>query len=297
MKDRLVNADGLRLHVTEAGEGRPVVLLHGFPDSCYVWRLQVPRLTAAGYRVIAPDLPGYGRSEIPRAKGGYTVRALASRLAALIESVAEQEVVLAGHDWGGLLSWRLARDRPDLIRRLVILNAPHPRVFRRKLMTTRQLFRSWYAAFFQLPWLPERILQARDFAVLRRALRRATRPGAFTDEDMARHVQEWSRPGALSAALAYYRMSWRAAPRQPPPSAGSAARAPDAAGGRRRLPSRVPTLVIWGERDPFLDIRNLQGLEDHVADLTVVTVPEAGHWVQLDAPERVTRLIADFAGR
>ena len=279
---RHVDAGGIRLHVVEAGSGPVVVLLHGFPDFWYGWRMQIPALVAAGFRVVAPDLPGYGGSESPREAGGWTVRGLAATIAALIEGITDERVVLVGHDWGGALAWRLAAARPDLVRRLVILNAPHPRVFVRLLRTTTQLFRSWYVFFFQLPWLPERVLARRRFAALKGALRRGSRPGAFTREDLSRYVEAWYRPGALSAMLGYYRRGWRRPPR-----------APGGVRGPRTV--TVPTLVIWGEGDPYLDARNVDGLDAWVAELVVERLPDAGHWAQLDEAARVNELIVAFA--
>lgn len=281
LEHHTVAAKGLNLHVLEGGAGPPVVLLHGFPDFWYGWRLQIPALVEAGYRVIAPDLPGYNESEGPRDRRGYTTAALADTLAALIEAAAGEKVVLVGHDWGGVLAWRLAAGRPDLVRRLVIMNAPHPRVFARLLLTTSQLRKSWYAFFFQLPWLPERLLAGAHLAVLERVWRRGVRRReAVTDEDVARYRRAFERPGALTAALAYYRRAWRL------PLKGASG------GGTGRVD--VPTLVIWGERDPHLDVRNLDGLEEWVPDLTVERIPEAAHWVQLDSPDEVNGLLVSF---
>ena len=281
LEHRTVAAKGLNLHVVEAGSGPPVVLLHGFPDFWYGWRLQIPVLVEAGYRVLAPDLPGYNESEAPPDRRGYTTPALAETLAALIEAAAGERVMLVGHDWGGVLAWRLAADRPDLVRRLVIMNAPHPRVFARLLLTTSQLLKSWYAFFFQLPWLPERLLAGGDLAVLERVWRTGVRRReAVTDEDIARYRRAFGRPGVLTAALAYYRRAWRLPLRRA--SAGRTGRV------------EVPTLVIWGERDRHLDVRNLEGLEEWLADLSVERIPEAAHWVQLDAPGEVNALLVAF---
>lgn len=281
----------------EAGPGgaaNTIVLLHGFPDFWYGWRLQIPALVGAGFRVIAPDLPGYLGSAAPSG-GGYGVRALAAEVARLIQESAPDGVVLVGHDWGGVLAWRLAASRPDLVRGLVILNAPHPAVFGRLLFATSQLFKSWYAFFFQLPWLPERWLSAGDFAVLERIWRASVRgPGAPTDDAIARYKTAFGTPGTLSNALAYYRVGgWRVMMRGRRKRARSKTASSERAAERPVL--RVPTLVVWGEKDPHLDVRNLDGLERHVACLTIERLPHAAHWVQLDAPERVNELLITFA--
>lgn len=293
-----VRAGDLSLHAVEAGDGPPVVLLHGFPDSWYVWRLQIPALAAAGFRAMAVDLPGYNESERPAGKAGYRVDALADTMAAFIQEAAEGSVVLVGHDWGGVLAWRLAMARPDLVRRLVILNAPHPRIFPHLLRTTSQILRSWYILFFQLPWLPERLIRAFDFAVLERVLRRG-RYGAtpVTDDEVTRCKRAIGRPGSVESALAYYRAVRLPEPADPPRGggAGDVTRA-EARSEARSSRIEVPTLVVWGERDGYLDVRNLVGLEARVSELRVERVPGAGHWVQLDAAERVNELLVGFAG-
>lgn len=276
-----VRVGDLRLHVVTAGRGRAVVLLHGFPDFWYTWRLQIPALVTAGYRVIAPDLRGYNLSDKPRRKRDYRPDALVADIVGLIERTDRTGVVLVGHDWGGVVAWLLAAQRPELVRRLVILNAPHPQAYRRSLLTSTQLLKSWYAFLFQVPWLPERALRSFDFALLEGALRAEVHSReALTPEDIVRYKRAWAEPGALRAALHYYRMAHRLY--RGAGSDGPAARV------------STPTLVLWGERDPHLDARNLNSLERWVADLRVERFPEAGHWVHLDAPERVTALIAEF---
>jgi len=313
---------GIGLHWVEAGKGPTVVLLHGFPDFWYGWRLQIPALVDAGYRVVVPDLRGYNDSDRPRRRKDYAIELVVADVVGLIErtttdrvdvdmdvdmdmnvdvgaseSVAEDAnecgrgrggagrdesggVVLVGHDWGGVVAWLVAAARPDLVRRLVVLNAPHPDGFRRALRTSSQLLKSWYAIFFQLPWLPERAISAFDFALLTRVFEREVQNrNAFTARDLARYKEAWSKPAALRAALDYYRMAaWRML-------------------GGQSAPSRVsaPTLVLWGERDPHLDVKNLVGLEAYAPDLRVERFPDAGHWVQLDAAAGVNRLLIEAA--
>jgi len=305
---------GIGLHWVEAGQGPTVVLLHGFPDFWYGWRLQIPALVEAGYRVVAPDLRGYNDSDRPPRRRDYTTELIAADVVGLIERTTgrgdvraggaggespggrgtergsgervvgpgdDSGVVLVGHDWGGVVAWLVAAARPDLVRRLVVLNAPHPDGFRRTLRTSSQLLKSWYALFFQLPWLPERAMSAFGFALLTRVLEREVQnPSAFTGRDLDRYKEAWAKPGALRAALDYYRM----APRRMTVN-------------RQSAPSRVsaPTLVLWGERDPHLDVKNLVGLDAYAPDLRVERFPDAGHWVQLDAAAGVNRLLIEAA--
>jgi epoxide hydrolase 4 len=205
MAHRSVDVHGLRLHCVEAGTGPLVVLLHGFPEFWYAWRHQIPALADAGYRVVAPDLPGYNTSDKPPRVRDYRPSVLAQEVADLIVALGAGSAAVAGHDWGGALAWLLAMQRLERIQRLVVLNAPHPNRFPKGLGSPWQL-RSWYMLAFQLPWLPERLMAARDFQALRRSLRRQpTRPGAFTVQDIDRYVAAAAQPGALRAAINYHR--------------------------------------------------------------------------------------------
>lgn len=275
MRHQTLRVNGIDLHVVEEGEGPLILLLHGFPEFWYGWRRQIPALAAAGFRVAAPDLRGYGRSGKPRSVAAYRMRRLVEDVVGLVEALGEEEVVLVGHDWGGVIAWYAAMHHPSVVRRLVVLNAPHPAAFARELRRpSSQVLRSWYAGFFQLPWLPETLWRAADFAMLRRVLR--TGP-ARTAEEEARYVEALSPPGALRAALNYY----RAAVRYSRP---------------RVHPIDQPTLLIWGERDPFLVPALTRGLERWVRDLRVERFPHATHWIQHEEPGAVSGLIASFAG-
>jgi pimeloyl-ACP methyl ester carboxylesterase len=266
----------VRLHYVEAGEGPLVLLLHGFPEFWYGWRHQIPALAEAGFRVRAPDLRGYGLSDKPEGVAAYRVERLVEDVAELVRHAGAARAHVVGHDWGGVVAWYFAMLRPELLDRLAILNAPHPAAFAREIVKPDQMLRSAYAAFFQLPVLPEAVLRAGGFALLKRVFRtEPARPGAFTDADIERYREAFARPGALTASLNYY----RAAARYPRP---------------RVRPVAAPTLLIWGEKDPHLTVRLTEGLEAWVPDLRVERLPEASHWVAADEPERVSRLLVDF---
>ena len=273
----------LTLHYVAAGAGAPVVLLHGFPEFWYSWRRQLIALATAGLRAIAPDLPGYNESDKPQPVKRYRVRALVADLAQFIGNVAGGPAVVVGHDWGGLLAWRLAATHPELVKKLAILNAPHPAAYRETLRRDPlQWFRSAYVFFFQLPVLPEALIRAGDFALLARAWRgQPVRPGAFTEDDIVRYKQALRPPGALTAPLNYYRAALRFAR--------------DIYGPPQTID--VPTLVIWGQRDPYLGVRLLDDLPRWVPDLRIERIPDASHWVQNDVPERVNRLLIDFVNQ
>jgi pimeloyl-ACP methyl ester carboxylesterase len=272
--------NGIRLHWVEQGEGPLVVLLLGFPEFWYAWRHQVPALAAAGFRTVAPDLRGYNLSDKPAGVAAYRIEALLDDLAGLIAHLGETRAHVVGHDWGGAFAWYAPLFHPEPLLSLTLLNAPHPLAFRRELKTNAaQRKKSSYVLFFQLPWLPERRIRAGDFALLEKMLRRdPASPGAFTDEDIRLYKEALARPGALTAAVNYY----RAALRFPPRVRG------------RMWPEGLRTLLVWGERDRYLGPGLLEGLDRWVPRLTVERIADASHWVQADAPARVNEILIRF---
>jgi epoxide hydrolase 4 len=277
---RYTDLAGLRLHYVEAGEGPLVVLLHGFPEFWFSWRFQIPALAAAGFRVVAPDMRGYNLSDKPKSVGSYALERLARDVERLIGALGEERAVIVGHDWGGIVAWAVAILHPERVERLVILNVPHPERFSRGLRTPRQLLRSSYAFFFQIPWLPERVLRAGDFALVRSVFRNdPVRPGTFGEENIGRYVEALSCPGALTAAINYYRALARRGP--------TVARAL-----RRRI--EAPVMVIWGQRDLFLVPELAKPDPVWVPNVRLERLPDASHWVQQDRPEKVNALLLDF---
>ncbi len=269
----------VRLHYVEAGEGPLVVLLHGFPEFWFSWRFQIPALAAAGFRVVAPDMRGYNLSSRPRGARAYDTDRLAADVRDLIRERGAERAFVAGHDWGAGAAWIAAMNHPEVVERLAILNVPHPRRMLQGLRTPRQLAKSWYILFFQLPWLPELSARAGGWWGWRRVFEEA-RPGAFTPSDIERYVEAWSQPGAPTAMLNFY----RAALRQTPRSAE-----------RRIRRVEAPTLVIWGQRDRHLGAELAEPERADVPNLErVVRLPEASHWVHQDEPERVSDLLIDF---
>ena len=203
---RYADLGGVRLHYVEAGRGPLVLLLHGFPQFWYEWRHQIPALVEAGFRVVAPDMRGYNLSDKPPGVRSYRVELLARDVERLILACGERTAAVVGHDWGAIVAWIAAMRHPGRVGRLAILNVPHPARFPDGLLSPRQLLRSSYVLFFQLPGLPEEVIRAGDFALLRSALRRdPVRAGAFTAEDIERYVGAMKRPGAPTATLNYYR--------------------------------------------------------------------------------------------
>lgn len=282
LSHREASVNGVTLHWVEQGEGPLVVLLHGFPEFWYAWRHQIPALAAAGFRAVAPDLRGYNLSDKPAGVRAYRIEALLDDLAALIERLGEgrAKAHVVGHDWGGAFAWYAPLFIPERLLSLSLLNAPHPLAFRRELRTnSAQRRKSSYVFFFQLPWLPERRIRAGNFAILEKMLRRdPVSPGAFTDEDIRLYKEALDRPGALTAAVNYYRAAFRFPPRV----------------RGRMWPDDLRTLLVWGERDRYLGPGLLESLDRWVPCLTIERIPDASHWVQADAPARVNELLIRF---
>jgi epoxide hydrolase 4 len=280
---RTLLTNGIRLHTVLAGpeDGPLVVLLHGFPELWYGWRHQIDPLAAAGFRVAVPDQRGYNLSDKPQGVRAYNLDTLALDVLGLLDALGRERACIGGHDWGGAVAWWLGMKHGQRIERLALLNIPHPRVMERHLRTSlAQLRKSSYIFLFQLPWLPERRLARDDWRMAARALQATSRPGTFSDEDLAVYRAAWSQPGAMTAMLNWYRAALRARPSRPPGS---------------RV--HVPALLIWGTRDRFLGAEMAQPSIDLCDDGRLVLLDEATHWVQHEEPERVNRLLADFFTR
>jgi pimeloyl-ACP methyl ester carboxylesterase len=274
------DAGGLRFHLASCGDGpRLALCLHGFPESWYSWRHQMPMLAELGYRVWAPDLRGYGDSSKPRGLQQYAIERLMDDVAALIDAAGSGSVTLIGHDWGAVVAWYFALRKLRPLERLVIMNAPHPVAAEPAFRTWKQLRCSWYALLFQLPWLPEALLRARDYRAIGEAMRRTSaNPERFPDEVLDVFRRAAAKPGALTGMLNYYRAFVRG---------GGAAR-------QKQLGTPgidTPTLLLWGVEDVALTVETTHGTEAYVSDLTLRYLPGISHWVQQDAPETVNRML------
>ena len=256
-----------RIHVAQEGEGKPVVFIHGFPEGWFSWRDQMHALAGAGFRAIAPDLRGYGESDKPLGVENYKSSLVAGDVAALIESLGEGPVPVVGHDWGGPIAYRLAMDHPELVSRLFILNGPHPLQFNRLLRkSSAQRKRSWYIFFFQLPFLPERVLSRKDtFARMFR--------GAVPAERLVDYERAFPSRAAWTPPVNFYR----------------AARSKDARPKTKIIDKDV--LVIWGMRDFALGPECLEGLEEWLPRVRIERLPNAGHFVQQEAAADVSAIL------
>jgi pimeloyl-ACP methyl ester carboxylesterase len=265
----------LNLNLYEDGprDGPLTILLHGFPESGRAWRKVMRQLGERGHRVVAPDMRGYGGSDAPAGIAAYALDRLVGDVVGLADALGAETFTLVGHDWGGIVAWAVAARHPGRLRRLVVLNAPHldslPRELRRH---PRQVLRSLYVGFFQLPRIPEALLGQFRFRALRRALSRTARPGTFVAADLDAYVAEWARPGRLTAMINYYR----------------ALRIPHAPLGR----ITVPTLILWGMKDQFLGAHLAQAAAAMCDHVRIVPFANCTHWVQHEEPRRIVAEIA-----
>ncbi len=273
-----IMTNGIRMHYVMQGDGPLLILLHGFPEFWYSWQHQIPVL-AQHFTVVAPDLRGYNDTEKPRT--GYRIATLLRDIVGLIKGLGYEQAVIVGHDWGGALAWQFAIRYPQMTARLIGLNAPPPWTFARELRTFKQLRKSWYIFFFQLPWLPEYILGRNHAKAISQAIyTTALQKAAFPPDVLERYRDAMSKPGALTASLNYYRNIFRR---------------PASKGGGNTMVS-APTLLIWGEQDTALDIAMTYGLEKWVPDIRVERIPDSGHWIQQEKPELVNTLMMEFLG-
>ncbi|MEO8997338.1 MAG: alpha/beta hydrolase, partial [Nitrosospira sp.] len=271
---------GIDLHVVVAGKGPAVILLHGFPENWRSWLHQIPVLSAAGFSVFTPDMRGYNLSGRPKERDAYKLARLVADVAALVHATGYPRAHIVGHDWGGIIAWSFASRHPEMVDKLVILNAPHLKIYLEKVRHLPQMLKSWYVLFFLMPRLPELALSANNYRAIRDMFQlRPARRGAFGDRDIERYIDALSQPGALTAALNYYRAN----------VTGETLRkfAQDA-----RI--NAETLVIWGELDPALGLELLDGLNDVAPHVRIYRIPDSSHWVQNEAPAEVNQALVDF---
>ncbi|MFP4359745.1 MAG: alpha/beta fold hydrolase [Alphaproteobacteria bacterium] len=266
-----VRIDRLDFHVRIFGDGPPILLLHGFPDSGEVWRLQAPALAAAGFRVVVPDLRGCGRTDAPAGVRHYRMDRLVADVFALAAATAPEHgrIDLVGHDWGAAVGWFACMAAPDRIRRFAALSVGHPEAYRRAGL--RQKLKGWYLLLFVIPGLAERTLAAGRFRALTRQ--------APTPADAERWVRDLARPGRLTAGLNWYRAAAR--------------------GGfwTRAAPVRVPTLGIYGTRDPALAEDQMTNSARWVdAEWRYQRLDGVGHWLQIEAADEVNAHLIDWFG-
>jgi pimeloyl-ACP methyl ester carboxylesterase len=286
--ERIPLSTGITLNVRHGGAGPPIVFLHGFPESHRTWRHQLDAL-ARDHRVVAPDQRGFAASDKPDGVGNYETDKIVADLIALADALGIDGFTLVGHDWGGAAAWLAALTHPDRVERLVIVNAPHPLVFARSLAEDEaQRAASQYIRAFRNPLMEAGIAAMGLETFFEKTFGSHTDLARIPDEERRHYLEDWARPGALTAMLNWYRAS-----RIEVPAPGEAASVPLWARGP--FPHlKMPTLVIWGLKDKALLPVQLEGLHDLVDDLRIVTSTTAGHFVPWEEPGFVTGAIRDF---
>jgi pimeloyl-ACP methyl ester carboxylesterase len=272
-------SNGIRLHYVTQGEGPLMLMLHGFPEFWYSWRHQIPEF-AKDYKVVALDLRGYNESDKPQEQSAYVMSEFIKDVKGVIQGLGYERCVLVAHDWGGAIAWHFAYAHPEMLERLIVMNIPHPAKYTEGLRTPQQLMRSWYIFFFQIPVLPELLIQASDYQAISTALTAmANDQSTFSPEDIEAYKNAAAKRGALTAMLNYYRNGFDNMLRQ------------------EWTLVTVPTLMIWGEGDKALVKELTYGTQEFVRDLQIRYLPNVSHWVQQEQPELVNQYMREFLSR
>jgi pimeloyl-ACP methyl ester carboxylesterase len=280
------NVNGIRLHYAESGSGdNIVILLHGFPEFWYSWKKQLDALSES-FHVVAPDMRGYNLSDKPPRIEDYKIDKLVGDVIGLIDHFGAQRAAVVGHDWGAGVAWAVAQKHPGRVSKLAVLQVPLLAAWRANL-TLKQLLRSWYMFFFQIPRLPEWLISQQNFRAIERTFEdKVARKGSFTKAEVELYKEAARQPGALTGAINYYRANVfdRLFARK---------RESNSKPGDGRV--RVPTLFIYGEQDFAIIPATVRGLAKYIdSDYREVRIPDSGHWVQNEAPAEVNEALLGF---
>ena len=276
LQHNYIYTNGIRLHYVTQGEGPLVLLLHGFPEFWYSWRHQIPEL-AQHFKVVALDLRGYNNSDKPKDAKAYHITELIKDVQGVIKGLGYDDCILAGHDWGGAIAWSFAHRYPEMVEKLIVMNMPHPAVFSKALKSSpQQMLKSWYIPFFQLPWLPELLMQAEDYRAITVAFSdNVSNKHAFSPQDIEMFKDAASKRGALTAMLNYYRSNsdlfqqdWETL--------------------------ETPTLMLWGIDDAALGKELTFPTTIYVRHLQIKYLENCSHWTQQEQPELVNRYMWEF---
>lgn len=290
MEHKYAEVNGVKLHYVCSGSGKLMLFLHGFPEFWYEWKNQLAEF-GQDYFAVAPDMRGYNLSDKLESVTDYQVDVLVDDVKALADHLGYSKFTLIAHDWGGAIAWVFALKYPSYLEKLIIINAPHPIVFQRELIENpAQQEASQYMLVFRSE-VAESMLSSENYALLvQNTLSEGLEKGFFTEEDKQAYLAAWSQPGALTGGLNYY----RAAEVGPPSSEDDKSRLTAFSSNFPDPIIQVPTLVIWGEKDPYLLLGNLEGLSDYVPNLTIKRIEDGSHWVLHEQPKLVNQYIREF---
>jgi len=265
-----ITANGLRFYAVDEGVGTPVVLLHGFPDTSYLWRNQIATLVAAGYRAIVPDLRGRGRSERPESAEGYRLTSIVADVAAIMDALGVERAHVIGHDWGAATAWLFATLKPQRVDRLIVASVGHPST--RGKPSLDELQKGWYRLLFLFPGI-EATLQQDDWYLMRTMLQGGG--------DLERYLADLSEPGALTAALNWYRANMAPERLNAPPA--------------QLPPIQAPTMGVFSTGDLYLtEDAMVRSAEFVKGPWRYERIEGVSHWIPSDAPEQFNRLMLDF---
>jgi pimeloyl-ACP methyl ester carboxylesterase len=283
---KYADVNDIRLHYVTAGKGKLIMFLHGFPEFWYEWKNQLAEF-GKDYQAVAPDMRGYNLSSKPVEVEQYRMKYLIEDIRALAEHLGYKKFILVAHDWGGGVAWPFAMRHPEYLEKLIIINAVHPATFMRELRdNVAQQKASQYILVYRTAEA-EDILTRNNYAILvDNLLEDGIKEGYFTEEDKKAYIEAWSQTGALTGGLNYYRAA----------HLGSfTGESDDSLSADPSLfMVKVPTLVIWGEKDKWLLTGNLESLEKYVPDLTIKRIPDGSHWVIHEKPGLVNSYIREF---
>ncbi len=278
MESKYISANGIQLHYVEEGTGELVILLHGFPEFWYGWKNQLPVLSKK-YRTVAVDMRGYNLSDKPPHVSDYKMELLAKDIAELVKALGEEKAIIVGHDWGAAVAWAVASLHPEVVKKLAILNVPHPNEMSRAFTSFNfsQWKKSWYIFFFQLPFIPEKIVGTEKFfrGTFKKMLMRREN---ITKEDVKKYVEAYAQPNAVKSAIAYYRAAFR--------SFISPVKMPTV---------QAPVLMLWGEQDIALGKEMTYHTKDYCDNTCEILYdPTSGHFVQHDNSDWVNENLMRF---
>ncbi|MGL5941990.1 MAG: alpha/beta fold hydrolase [Waterburya sp.] len=279
LEHNFIYTNGINLHYVSQGEGKLILMLHGFPEFWYSWRHQIPEF-APDYHVVALDMRGYNDSNKPQELEAYKISELVQDIKGVVEGLGYQDCILVAHDWGGLIAWHFAYTYPEMVEKLIVLNIPHPAKFMAGIKTPQQLLKSWYILWFQIPGIPEFLFQLNNYQAIADAfINMAVDKSAFTEADLNAYKDAAAKPGALTAMLNYYRCNF--------PSSFNLEQ-------QQWNYLDIPTLTIWGENDKAFGKELTYGTEAYVRDWQIKYIPNCSHWVQQEQPALVNSYIREF---
>jgi len=262
-----IRVNDVNLNVLVEGNGEPVLLLHGFPDSNYLWRGVIPRLVEAGYRVIAPDQRGFGESDAPEGKENYKMELIAKDAIAVLDQLGFEKVKLVAHDWGAMIGWFLAGTYPDRFESYTCISVGHPKAYASAGFEQKK--KGWYVLFFQLKGISEKAFSAKEYALLRKTTN--------NHPEVEHWIQDLSRPGRITAGMNWYRANFSRILK----------------GDFPRVP--IPVFGIWSSGDIALAEDQMIGSAAFVdAPWKYERMEGISHWVPVDEPETLSEMIIRY---